>query len=58
MAAAGQAFARERYVMSRYVRDFEGLYGEMLSAVARDRVVAQDASTSSRRRWNAVPRLT
>jgi L-malate glycosyltransferase len=41
MRVAGQAFARERYEMRRYVRQFEALYGELLStaadAAARDR---------------------
>ena len=32
MSTAGLAFARQRYDMRRYVRDFESLYGELLSA--------------------------
>jgi glycosyltransferase involved in cell wall biosynthesis len=56
MAAAGQAFAHERYDMRRYVRDFEALYNEMLSAAARERAAAHDTRTSVRHGWHAVLR--
>jgi hypothetical protein len=54
MAAAGQALAREHYDMGRYVRDFEALYGEMLSLSARERVDTRNACVPSLLAWNMV----
>lgn len=59
MAAAGQAFARERFEMHRYVRQFEALYGELLSDAAARRVperTVAESLTDRRARWRTVLR--
>jgi glycosyltransferase involved in cell wall biosynthesis len=55
MSAAGLTFARTRYDMGRYVREFETLYGELLSPSGRDRA-ASHAHSVARRGWLAVQR--
>jgi glycosyltransferase involved in cell wall biosynthesis len=61
MRAAGQAFARERYDMRRYVRQFEVLYGELIStaasAAARDRSPAAPRP-DPRAAWRTVLRTS
>ncbi|HUQ46288.1 MAG TPA: glycosyltransferase family 4 protein [Gemmatimonadaceae bacterium] len=55
MARAGQAFAREHYNMRRYVRNFESLYGELLSATAVERARLKPRR-GTRPAWHAVLR--
>lgn len=55
MAGAGRAFAREHYDMRRYVREFESLYGELLSASAAERA-RLESRRGTRPAWHAVLR--
>jgi hypothetical protein len=54
MADAGQVYARQRYDMRRYVREFEALYGELLSTAVSERAGAKGPRATPRLTWNVV----